>query len=101
MMNDKHLLQLLERLGNNSRIARSSKSFAASDVIEGENGMKEREDQLCAVTLRKIIGNSPNANTNTNRRSFAASDPSLSPNPNPRSSVNKASVLKFIFRNKV
>ena len=80
-------MQMLEVLGKNSR-----RSFAASDVVEGE--MKEREDQLCAATIRKIVGNS-NSSTN-NRRSFAASDPSLSS----RSSVNKAKVLtQFILKN--
>ena len=73
-------MQMLEVLGKNSR-----RSFAASDVVEGE--MKEREDQLCAATIRKIV---------ENRRSFAASDPSLSS----RSSVNKAKVLtQFILKN--
>ena len=51
MLNDKQLLQMIERLGKNSR-----RSFTASDVVEGE--MKEREDQLCAATIRKIVENS-------------------------------------------
>ena len=75
-------MQMLEVLGKNSR-----RSFAASDVVEG--GMKEREDQLCAATIRKIV---------ENRRSFAASDPSLSSSS--RSSVDKAKVLtQFILKN--
>lgn len=99
-MNDKQLLQMIERLGRNSRIARSSKSFAASDVIsvEGEK-MKDRDDQVCAATLRKIIGNSnSNSNSDYNRRSFAAADTAAIPSSN--RNVNKVSVLtQFILRN--
>jgi len=84
MMCDKQLLQMLEVLGKNSR-----RSYAASDVIEGD--IKEREDQLCAATIRKIV---ENTSTNTNRRSFAASDPS------PNRNVSRVKVLtQFIFRN--
>ena len=50
MLNDKQLLQMIERLGKNSQ-----RSFATSDVVKDE--MKEREDQLCAVTIRKIVEN--------------------------------------------
>ena len=77
---------MLENLGKNSR-----RSFAASDVVEGE--MKEREDQLCVATIRKIV---------ENRRSFAASDPSLSLSFNSKSSVNKVKLLtQFILNGKI
>ena len=95
-MKDKELLQMLEVLGKNSR-----RSFAASDVVEGE--VKEREDQLCAAMIRKIVGNSNfNSSTNNNRRSFAASDPSLSLSSNSKSSVNKVKLLtQFILNGKI
>ena len=85
-MNDKQLLEMLEVLGRNSN-SRRSMSLAASDSMT----VKEREDQLCADTIKKIV---ENTSTNTNRRSFAASAPSPSP------SVNRVKVLtQFIFRN--
>ena len=97
MMDTKQLLQVLEGLGKNSR-----KSLAASEVVTKDE-MKEREDQLCAATIRKIVGNSNfNSSTNNNRRSFAASDPSLSLSSNSKSSVNKVKLLtQFILNGKI
>ena len=83
-MNDKQLLQMLEVLGKNSRIARSSKSLAASDSVKAR-------DQECAATIKKIITSNDN-NLSTRNLAAAAHSPSRN--------VNKASVLtQFIFRN--
>ena len=98
-MNDKQLLQMLEVLGKNSRIARSSKSLAASEVVAQGDRDRDRNregDTRCAATLRKIITGvnelGLGTSTNTNTKSLAGANP----NPN----VNKIRVLtQFIFRN--
>jgi len=83
MMNDRQLLQMIERLGNN----RLSKSLSASDLADRD------QDTRCATTLRKII-TSNGLGLGTNNKSFAASATI------PSSNVNKARVLtQFIFRN--
>ena len=59
MMNNKQLLQILEGLGKNSRIARSSsKSLAASEVMVTKDNRDREWDTRCAKTLRNIIENS-------------------------------------------
>ena len=53
-MKDKQLLQMLEVLGKNSRIARSS--LAASEVVaKGDEYRNREEDTRCAKTFRNII----------------------------------------------
>ena len=60
-MNDKQLLQMLEVLGKNSRMA---KSLAPSEVSEN--------DAKCAKTLRNIIENS---GLGSKQESCSLSDP--------------------------
>jgi len=62
-MNDRQLLQMIERLGNN----RLSKSLSASDLADRD------QDTRCATTLRKIItSNGLGLGLGTNNKSFAA-----------------------------
>lgn len=92
MMNDKQLLQMLEVLGRNSRIARSSKSLAASSVSKATI-----RDQECAATIRKIVTGNEN---NLVSRSFAASAPISAAAANSSHNVNRVKTLyNFVINN--
>ena len=80
MMNDKQLLQMIEKLGSSRKV--NSLSLGASEISE--------TDTKCAKTLRNIIENS-----GTSTKSLAVE---CIPSPNPN--VNRVKVpTQFIFRN--
>ena len=93
-MCDKQLLQILEGLGRNSRIARSS--LAASEVV-AQGDRDRQEDTKCAKTIRNIITSHYGLGTSTNK-SLAASDTGAIPSPN--RNVNRVKGLtQFISSN--